>query len=154
MHDFYVDGTPVGKGRPRFTRVGRVYTPKETLDYEGRIRDAFVSKFILQNPTEQAIVLFISASLRPAQSTSKKKRFAMVSRLIHCLLKPDIDNISKIVLDALNGTLYKDDKQVVLLIVTKQYADEPGLKIMWEEIQDGRPILDEESIGSIISGSV
>nr|DAN73502.1 MAG TPA: Endodeoxyribonuclease RusA [Caudoviricetes sp.] len=33
--------------------------------------------------------------------------------------KPDIDNVTKAVLDALNGVAYDDDKQVVSLRVTK-----------------------------------
>ena len=32
--DFWFQGEPVGKGRPRFTRQGRAYTPKKTRDYE------------------------------------------------------------------------------------------------------------------------
>ena len=38
--------------------------------------------------------------------------------------KPDADNISKIVLDALNGLAYYDDNQVVTLHIDKCYAKE------------------------------
>lgn len=43
--------------------------------------------------------------------------------------KADIDNLSKFVLDSLNGVLYDDDKQVVRLNATKswQCAKQPGL---------------------------
>ena len=34
-------------------------------------------------------------------------------------IKPDIDNMAKFVLDALNGLVYEDDKQVVKLVVYK-----------------------------------
>ena len=44
--------------------------------------------------------------------------------------KPDVDNLAKAVLDALNGILYEDDSQVVMLAVTKQYAkEEPGTMV-------------------------
>ena len=33
-----VQGTPVGKGRPRFTRDGHAYTPDTTRDFEARIK--------------------------------------------------------------------------------------------------------------------
>lgn len=36
--------------------------------------------------------------------------------------KPDIDNIIKIVMDALNGYAYQDDTQVVQLDARKEYA--------------------------------
>lgn len=35
--------------------------------------------------------------------------------------KPDIDNIVKVVLDALNGLAYKDDTQVVRVLAQKSY---------------------------------
>lgn len=31
---FNIDGKPIGKSRPRFTKFGRAYTPKQTKDYE------------------------------------------------------------------------------------------------------------------------
>ena len=37
-------------------------------------------------------------------------------------VKPDADNVSKIILDALNGLAYYDDNQVTDLTIYKQYA--------------------------------
>lgn len=36
--------------------------------------------------------------------------------------KPDVDNIVKIVLDALNGLAWHDDAQVTFLAVSKEYT--------------------------------
>ena len=38
-------------------------------------------------------------------------------------LKPDADNIAKIVCDGLNSIAYKDDKQIVSLTVLKVWTD-------------------------------
>ncbi len=35
----------------------------------------------------------------------------------YCPIAPDIDNLAKFVLDALNGLVYHDDRQVVKLVV-------------------------------------
>ena len=35
-----VSGQPQGKGRPRFTRTGKAYTPDKTREYESRIQAA------------------------------------------------------------------------------------------------------------------
>ena len=43
--------------------------------------------------------------------------------------KPDIDNVMKIVLDALNGVAYKDDSRVVRVEAQKIYGDIPRLEI-------------------------
>jgi len=41
----------------------------------------------------------------------------------HCDKKPDVDNLVKLVMDAMNGVFYKDDWQIVELIAIKRYAD-------------------------------
>ena len=43
--------------------------------------------------------------------------------------KPDLDNVAKAVLDALNAVVYSDDVQVTRLLVTKQYSLEPRLVV-------------------------
>ena len=44
--------------------------------------------------------------------------------------KPDADNIAKVVLDALNGVAYEDDKQVVRVTISKVYSfEKEGLEI-------------------------
>ena len=40
---FTVYGKPQGKARPRFTKRGGAYTPKNTVDYEKQISQAYVS---------------------------------------------------------------------------------------------------------------
>ena len=47
--------------------------------------------------------------------------------------KPDIDNIIKIVLDAMNKFAFKDDTQVVELSVKKRYAETPKIYVKIEE---------------------
>ena len=49
--------------------------------------------------------------------------------------KPDIDNIIKAVLDALNGVAYKDDTQVVQVMATKKYRDKAFVEVAIFELQ-------------------
>ena len=44
--------------------------------------------------------------------------------------QPDIDNIMKIVLDALNGVAYHDDSQICKVNFMKMYSENPRLKIL------------------------
>lgn len=53
---------------------------------------------------------------------------------IKCTKKPDVDNIQKIVLDALNNVAYLDDTQVVQVVAIKKWDEEEKLKIIIEEI--------------------
>ena len=47
-------------------------------------------------------------------------------------VKPDWDNIGKIISDALNGIAYKDDAQVVSCTVEKRYSNTPCVEVWLE----------------------
>lgn len=128
--EFKVDGEPQGKGRPRFSRkIGRAYTPEKTATYESLIR----SDFYRQNPDirfdSSPVTLSIWAYMSIPKSKSKMTKAMMRSGYERPTKKPDIDNIVKAVMDALNGAAWNDDKQVCELNVHKLYSDTPGLFI-------------------------
>ena len=47
--------------------------------------------------------------------------------------KPDIDNIAKSILDAMNGFVFKDDNQVAKISIEKRFATEEKAEIIVEE---------------------
>lgn len=111
---FDVFGKVRGKGRPRFTRGGRPYTPKTTRDYEIAIREAFENAHGRPpEPFSGPIAVSIMTHRQLPMSTPKS---VISEQDTH---KPDIDNVAKIVLDALNGVAWEDDAQVVSLTVSK-----------------------------------
>lgn len=126
-----IPGEAKGKGRPRMsTKTGRAYTPKDTILYENWVKGCYQSqngKFL-----EGQIGARIDAYLSIPKSTSHKKREEMSGGHIKPMKKPDLDNIAKIILDSLNGIAYKDDSQVVQLIVEKFYSDIPRVELsLW-----------------------
>ena len=86
---FVIPGDPVVKGRPRFTRQGRAYTPKSTSDAEKRIKDIAADVFQGDPFTEPVGIELVFYC--------KTKR------------RSDGDNLVKLVLDALNEVAYTDD---------------------------------------------
>lgn len=132
MITFTVNGAPQGKARPRFRRVGafvQTYTPKATHDYERQIRDEFLKTGC--DPIEGPVHVMITAAFSPPKSLSKKKQEEMLKQLP--TKKPDVDNLAKVVLDALNGVAYTDDKQVTALSVFKIYKEEPYITVVLKE---------------------
>ena len=113
---FFVDGAPQGKGRPRFTGK-RAYTPKRTAEYEKRIRESYKGECLAG-----ALFVDITAFFAIPKSYTKAKKNAIENGNLAPTKKPDADNIGKVVLDALNGIAYEDDKQIVDLRVRKKYA--------------------------------
>ena len=63
----------------------------------------------------------------PPLSWSRKRRSALFGAF--CVKKPDLDNVAKAILDAMNGIVYMDDSQVVGLSVHKFYAEEDEINI-------------------------
>ena len=130
--EFTVDGPPIGKGRPKAVRFGnqvRMYTPKKTSEYETDI--AFKAAQIMGDtkPVETPVSVGVLAYYPIPASWSKKRQQAAIDG-IEIPGKPDLDNVLKAVLDALNGVVYVDDKQVVRLTGGKAYSSYPRL-VVW-----------------------
>lgn len=118
---FSVYGEVVPKGRPRFTRQGRTYTPKKTHDYESEISMIAKSAMGCSEPLETPVAVYIYINMPVPQSYSKKRSEACLSGFEKPTKKPDIDNAIKSILDGMNGIVYKDDSQIVSLHATKRY---------------------------------
>ena len=74
--NFKVSGKPIGKGRPRFTKSGYVYTPNETKQYETRIKNAAWAAMKREkfNPTDRRVTITASAYFEVPKSYNKQKR--------------------------------------------------------------------------------
>ena len=140
MIEFTVLGDPQGKARPRVsTKNGkaRAYTPKKTADYEKLIRTSYALEAGERKPysADVPLCLHLFVECPIPKSTPKKKREQMLSGAIRPTKKPDADNVAKVVMDALNGVAYEDDKQIVFLTVQKRYADQPSVMVVIQELK-------------------
>jgi Holliday junction resolvase RusA-like endonuclease len=117
---FTIPGEPTGKARPRVTRWGTHNTEK-TILYENLVKMCYQEQ--CNTYTEKPLYVKIVAFYGIPKSTSKKNAEKMIFGEIRPCKKPDIDNVAKIILDSLNGVAYKDDTQVVSLLVEKWYID-------------------------------
>lgn len=125
---FHVPGKPQGKARAKTVRnkhTGNTmsYTPETDLLYENYIKDRFLNKcngMFLERG--KPVTLRIVARFLPPKSTSKKRTALMLDGKELPLKKPDIDNIVKVVADALNGVAYHDDTQIVMVVAKKVYS--------------------------------
>ena len=141
--EFFVPGAPVGKGRPRAARRGAgvvMFTPGKTAGYERLVADtaaaalscdALAAYQLLDGPLEAVLEMRFPV---PA-SWSKAKRARALAGVEWHTSKPDADNVAKAVLDACNGVVFRDDSQVVILIATKAFSEEPGVRVVIREVQ-------------------
>lgn len=102
------DVQPLPKQRPRLSS-GHAYTPRKTVHYERLI--AWHATFAVSEPLTGDLYLSM-------QFYRKGKKRA------------DVDNLSKAIMDALNGIAWIDDRQIVGLHALVEYgAKRPGVTI-------------------------
>jgi Holliday junction resolvase RusA-like endonuclease len=85
-------------------------------------------------PTEQPIRVEIEVRYGIPVSWSAKKRNAALIGHLRPTVKPDWDNAAKL-LDACNGIVFTDDKQIVDGMVRKVYSEHPGLLAIIEPVE-------------------
>ena len=108
-YEFEVPGTIKGKGRPRVNSYTcQVYTPTTTKDYEYLVEQYFLLKYPKFKPLEGRVEVNIKAVFAIPKSTKKQDTEKMLENTISPTKKPDIDNIVKIILDAMNKFAFKE----------------------------------------------
>jgi Holliday junction resolvase RusA-like endonuclease len=133
---FTVEGTPIGKGRPKFARRGNfvsTYTPTKTRDYEAIIAEQARIAMGSSEPLKTPVAAYIYITVPIPQSYSKKRTEACLNNSERPCKKPDIDNIIKAFLDSMNGIVYDDDSQVVSLHSTKRYGTVGTVEVIVKE---------------------
>jgi Holliday junction resolvase RusA-like endonuclease len=111
-----VDGAPVGKGRPRFTvrddGQPQTHTPLQTARAEEHLR-----------------ALWLAAG-RPHVSGPVAMRVngqlsTLGERAQHPVRVPDLDNVCKLIADALQRLAFASDAAIVRLVAVRRWAN-PG----------------------------
>jgi Holliday junction resolvase RusA-like endonuclease len=126
---FTVPGEPRGKARARSTRGGHHYTPQSTKDYEALVASIAAPFMRGREPHEGPVEVNIDAYFGVPKSFKGKKLDDANNARIRCVKKPDYDNINKIICDAMNGIVYKDDSQVADGSTTKRYYITPHVEV-------------------------
>ena len=128
---FTIEGEPTGKGRPRHGKY-KTYTPHKTKAVENNI--AYFYKVNIGHYFEGYVKLKLDLYYSIAKSDSKKKKLMKLNNELRPNKKPDIDNVVKLVADALNEVAYKDDTQIIELECRKFYSDIPRIEITIEDL--------------------
>lgn len=140
MISFFVVGSPAPKGSTKsfpFHRAGgglgvsTTNANPRTKDWQNRVateaqRAYEKSGELMTGPVEVSLIFHLT---RP-KSVSVKKRPEHIT-------KPDLDKLSRAVIDGLTGTVIEDDCQVIGLFASKHYAElskAPGCFIIVQEV--------------------
>lgn len=122
---WFVEGIPVPQGSKTATVInGRAVmfeANKKHKAWRDHVR-ATVGK--LETPSTQPVRVELQFWFEKPKTVKRD----------HMSVKPDLDKLSRSVLDAITGGILKDDSQVVILNARKEYGDKPGVLIRVMEI--------------------
>jgi crossover junction endodeoxyribonuclease RusA len=113
---FTLPGEPVCKGRPRMLRSGIPYTDAKTREAEKSVGWAY---------------------REAAGAHGKPLQDQVQIGMLFCLgtrRRKDLDNMIKLVMDALNGLAWNDDSQVVSIVATKRFEKPARTEVMVGEV--------------------
>lgn len=134
---FFIDGKVKAKQSFKIGKNGFKYTPADVKEYANWVRICFKQAYPEHLPSvffEKPLLVIINYYTLPPASWSNKKQEKALSSQIYPMVKPDCDNISKNICDALNGIAYPDDKQIVKLLISKEYSCNEKVEVRIENI--------------------
>ena len=133
-----IDGKPVAQKRHRYTfkkGFARNYDPSFT---DKKKFKAKVLEFKPNKMIKSSIVLCMTFHMPRPKSHYRTGKYSHLLKdnapKTH-IVKPDIDNLAKFVMDALQGILWDDDSYINALEVKKVYSKKPRTEIEYWQLK-------------------
>lgn len=139
--ELIIEGPPRGKGRHRTGQIRFKSGATQTIHYPDAQTESFEAyvKLAVVNEMRRAgmvtmesgtpVFVGLNFYLPIPKSVSVLRWALMRCNAICPTSKPDLDNLEKAVMDAVNQVLFHDDCQVVGTLVNKQYDDGRGPRV-------------------------
>ena len=115
---FEIYTKPIPKGRPRLGKCG-AYTPPQTKFFENFVAINLRKQMMLNKHRILTDLVCVSVIFDFKRSKS--------SMLL--TPRPDVDNLLKSILDAMNGIVVVDDKNIYRVIGEKRWSDKDKITI-------------------------
>jgi Holliday junction resolvase RusA-like endonuclease len=157
---FFVPGTARGQGAHKTQThyrgkdgqlhalpFAKQHPDQKSGQYRGLIQfhaqNAMTGREQLVGPMALTLLVIIM----PPESWSDKKKRMAVAGLIKPEVKPDCDNVTKIIADALQSIVFADDKSITTLVVRKRFGLHAGVAV--EICSDVAAMIDVKGDGKL-----
>lgn len=115
---FFVSGKPIPQGSLKFINGHAIHVRAQDLAL-WRADIARIARTVINDKAKFGVELHLTFILRKPKTVNRSEPF----------IRPDIDKLSRAVLDGLTGVAYEDDEQVVKLTAIKEYGETEGVWI-------------------------
>ena len=102
------------------------YNPTENKDHSKEIVNAYLAQVPPENrgtPWEGPVGIVLNIEYAPTPSWSEKRKKYAIGK--YHTMKPDVDNVEKMLMDALSGLAWKNDSQISYKTTVKTYGEAP-----------------------------
>ena len=131
---FEIEGDPVAFARARSNGRQR-FTPPKQRHFMQIVRDAAIrAKGKNSIWIDRPVAMELTAVFAYPESWPMKRKHPHYK-----ISKPDVDNCGKIVADACNGILFKDDAQIAVMSCSKVYGPTGKLVVSFHPIMGQLP---------------
>ena len=122
MIKILIDADIIPQARPRVTRCGRTYFPKRNQDFRRIVQTCAMAAMKGAEPLKGEICAVFKV-YRKWRRTARQAG--------------DVDNLSKSLMDGMNGIVFEDDSQICRLTIEKfQDKERPRAEIIIGEIDE------------------
>ena len=132
IYDYILEvlGTPTAQGRPRATRMGKhihVYDDKKSRNAKSNLLAAIedqAPETPLNCPLQVDLIFYIKRPKGHYGSGRNAGKVKASAPFLHTS-RPDIDNLRKLVMDAMTDVFWRDDSLVCVGTTEKMYSEKP-----------------------------
>ena len=136
----FISGEPTAKGAVKVSMHGTFahkFMPKKTRNAIQDARAQIVSQLPKDfKPMEGPLrIQIIVGRTRPKSAPKRVK---------HAATRPDLDNYLKLIFDAMNSVVFRDDGQIVAITAVKHFSDKPGIDITVQDVEPEEELVKED----------
>ena len=132
--EFLIPGKAVAWARARINPYGFHYTNDKTRAYEKMVGTLAGIAMRGGEMIEGAVSVDIAVTLSPPTALPKRVRELFMAETYPAPTGADVDNFAKAIFDGMNDVVFKDDRQVARLTVSKSYGREPHVLVRVSEL--------------------
>lgn len=114
---------PTFRTNVKVRKGGGRYNDEKYTKYRDLIQSQVMSntdKILIDGP----VILDLNFSFPvPKQLSGVRRQYQKTANWVPHIVRPDIDNLAKLVIDSLEGMIYRNDTQINTLIVRKEYHE-------------------------------